>query len=237
MFKSIRQSISKSSLQTALATLALLTGHHAHAQSLFLTQAEQETSPDASQPVVLLEEVSLHFISAPETRIIKKHDIITIIIDENSSQTSSQSLNTKKESKSQASIDALVDLMQLLELRVRSGDTANTDLIDLTNKRRFKGEGDYEREDRFSARITAKVLEVKPNGTLVLEATKRIAKDQEISVLVLSGLAREEDVTAQNTILSSQLADLNIILENEGSLKDVAEKGLITRVLDSIFAF
>ncbi len=227
----------KSSLRVALVTLIALTAHHAQAQSLYLSQDEQNTTPDASQPVILLEEVSLHFISAPETRVIKKHDIITIIIDENSSQTSSQSLNTKKESNSQASIDALVDLMQLLELRLRSGDTTNTELIDLTNKRRFKGEGDYERSDRFSARITAKVLEVKPNGTLVLEATKRIAKDQEISVLVLSGLAREEDVTAQNTILSSQLADLTIILENEGSLKDVAEKGLITRVLDSIFAF
>ncbi len=225
------------SLRIALLTLIALMAHHAHAQSLYLTQAEQDTAPDASEPVILLEEVSLHYIAAPEARIIKKHDIITIIIDENSSQTSSQSLNTKKESRSQASIDALVDLMQLLELRIRSGDTLDTDLIDLTNKRRFKGEGDYERSDRFSARITAKVLEVKPNGTLVLEATKRIAKDEEISVLVLSGLAREEDVTAQNTILSSQLADLNIILENEGSLKDVAEKGLITRVLDSIFAF
>ncbi len=225
------------SLCIALLTLLALMPGHAHAQSLYLTQAERDAAPDASEPVILLEEVSLHYIAAPEARIIKKHDIITIIIDENSSQTSSQSLNTKKESRSQASIDALVDLMQLLELRVRSGDTIDTDLIDLTNKRRFKGEGDYERSDRFSARITAKVLEVKPNGTLVLEATKRIAKDEEISVLVLSGLAREEDVTAQNTILSSQLADLNIILENEGSLKDVAEKGLITRVLDSIFAF
>ena len=54
---------------------------------------------------------------------------------------------------------------------------------------------------------------------------------------MLSGVAREQDITAQNTILSSQLANLNLILENEGELKDTAEKGLITTVLDTVFAF
>jgi flagellar L-ring protein precursor FlgH len=179
----------------------------------------------------------MHYIKEPDVRVIKKHDIITIIIDENSSTTSSQKLETEKASNSSANINALVNWLQLLELRIEQGGITDTDLIDLSTSRDFAGEGDYERKDRFTARISAKVLEVKPNGTLVLEATKRIARDTETSVLVLSGLAREEDITQQNTILSSQLADLNLILENEGDLKEAAEKGLITRVLDSVFAF
>ena len=210
---------------------------NAQAQSLYISQNEQRTSPDTEQSPILLEEASMYFISSPEIRTIKKHDIITIIIDENSSQVSSQKLETEKESKSNANVKATLNLLQLLELRLSESAVSDTDLIDFTSKREFSGEGDYERKDRFSARIAATVLEVKPNGTLVLKATKRIAKDSEISILVLSGLARDEDVTAQNTILSSQLADLNIILENEGDLKKAAEKGLITRVLDTIFAF
>ncbi|MGV6814405.1 MAG: flagellar basal body L-ring protein FlgH [Phycisphaerales bacterium] len=225
-------------------TLALLSGlfmalgTQAHAQSLFLAQNTTDDE-EAQQPSSLaLAEASTYFIQAPETRTIKEHDIITIIIDENSSQVSSQKLETTKESKSKAQIDALVDLMGLLELRLREGALpSGTDLINFTSKRDFKGDGDYERKDKFSARIAATVLEVKPNGTLVLQATKRIAKDKEISYLVLSGTARDEDVTEQNTILSSQLANLNIVLENEGDLKKAAEKGLITRVLDTVFAF
>ena len=209
----------------------------ASGQSLYLTQA-QEATPEAQQPAMLLEEVSLYFIDAPEVRAIRVNDIVTIIIDENSSQTSSQKLETEKESKSNASVDAMIDLLQLLELRVRQGDTASgTNLVDFTSKREFSGEGDYERKDKFSARIAAVVLEVKPNGTLVLQAKKSITKDKEVSVLVLSGLARDEDVTAQNTILSSQLANLDLILQNEGDLKKASEKGIITRVLDAIFAF
>lgn len=219
------------------AILLPLAANAAGAQSLFLSQAQPAEATDNTQAVILLSEVSMHYLAPPEPREIKKHDIITIIIDENSSQTSSQSLDTKKDTKSNASLDAMVDWLQLLELRVRQGDTDGTNLIGLNTKRDFKGEGDYERKDRFSARITAKVLEVKPNGTVLLEATKTIARDKEVSMLVLSGLAREEDITSQNTILSSQLADLNIILENQGDIKEASQKGLITRVLDAVFAF
>ncbi|MCR9075941.1 MAG: flagellar basal body L-ring protein FlgH [bacterium] len=203
------------------------------AQSLFLTDEDRSDT----QPVILLNDVSMHFIAEPETRVIQKHDIITIIIDENSSTTSSQKLETEKESSSSANIDAMISWLKLLELRVEQGDINNVDLIDLATSREFSGEGDYERKDRFTARISAIVREVKPNGTMLVEARKTIARDTEISELVLSGLVREEDITQQNTVLSSQMADLRIILENQGDLKEAAEKGLITRVLDAVFAF
>lgn len=235
--KRIAPYIARTKLHTLLLALPLLLVTSANAQSLYLTQEDLDTTADASEPVILLEEASLYFIDAPDARVIKKHDIITIIIDESSSQISSQSLETKKDSKSDATINAMLDYMQLLELRLREGGAPSTDLISFNSKRKFIGEGDYERSDKFSARIAAVVLEVKPNGTLVLEAKKRIAKDSEISTLTLYGLARDEDVTSQNTILSSQLADLNIAVVNEGDLKKAAEKGLITRVLDTVFAF
>lgn len=203
------------------------------AQSLFLANEDRSDT----QPVILLNDVSMHFIAEPETRVIQKHDIITIIIDENSSTTSSQKLETEKESSSSANIDAMISWLKLLELRVEQGDINNVDLIDLATSREFSGEGDYERKDRFTARISAIVREVKPNGTMLVEARKTIARDSEISELVLSGLVREEDITQQNTVLSSQMADLRIILENQGDLKEAAEKGLITRVLDAVFAF
>jgi flagellar L-ring protein precursor FlgH len=212
-------------LSTAASTLS--------AQSLFLADADRGDT----QPVILLNDVSMHFIAEPETRVIQKHDIITIIIDENSSTTSSQKLETEKESSSSANIDAMISWLKLLELRVEQGDINNVDLIDLATSREFSGEGDYERKDRFTARISAIVREVKPNGTMLVEARKTIARDSEISELVLSGLVREEDITQQNTVLSSQMADLRIILENQGDLKEAAEKGLITRVLDAVFAF
>ena len=222
-------------LLSTLGVVMLLTTH-TFGQSLYLAQS-QETPLDAEQSTIFLEEASLYFIDAPEVRTIRVHDIVTIIIDENSSQISSQKLETDNKSINKASIKGALSLMDLLELRLAEGGLTDLDLIDFNGRRKYTGEGDYERKDKFTARIAAVVLEVKPNGTLVLQATKRIAKDKEVSVLVLSGLARDEDVTAQNTILSSQLANLDIILKNEGELKKAANKGFVTRILDTLFAF
>ncbi|MBO6514527.1 MAG: flagellar basal body L-ring protein FlgH [Phycisphaerales bacterium] len=211
----------------------------ASAQSLYLTTELAEDGPEATTaPVMYLEEVSLTYIPEPEVRTYQKHDIITIVIDEVSSQTSSQKLETEKESQSTVEIDAMIDLLKLLELQLNTNPRlANRTIFDASASREFTGEGDYEREDRFSARITATVIDVKPNGTLVLEAQKRIQKDDEIQTLVIAGVARTEDITNQNTVLSSQLAGLSLAVQNEGDLKDAAKKGIITEFFDTLFAF
>lgn len=208
----------------------------ASAQSLYLTAGDENLGNDSS-PYIALEDVSLMYIEEPEAKQYRAHDIVTIIIDEVSSQTSSQTLETKKESETSATINTLVDVLQLLELRLKDEAISNLDLVDVSAEREFKGEGDYDRSDRFSARIAAEVLEVKPNGTIVLQATKRISKDNEEQVLVLAGVARSDDITAQNTILSSQLANLSLAVENEGAVKKAAEKGFLTKFFDALFAF
>tara|TARA_R110002072_G_scaffold89134_1_gene199618 strand:- start:404 stop:1096 length:693 start_codon:yes stop_codon:yes gene_type:complete len=208
------------------------------AQSLYLTSGYEDGPNASTQPVLLLEDVSLTFIPEPEVRTYQKHDIITIIIDEVSSQTSSQKLETEKESSSSVEVNAMIDLLKLLELQVNTNPRLeNRTLFDATAGREFTGEGDYERKDQFSARITATVIDVKPNGTLVLEAQKRIQKDEEIQTLVIAGYARSDDITSQNTILSSQLANLSLAVENEGDLKKASEKGIITEFFDMLFAF
>ena len=226
-------------IRTCLLALCMVIAGPAMGQSLYLTADEEDPGPQVeSAPVILVEDVSLTYIPEPEIRTFQKHDIITIVIDEVSSQTSSQSLETEKESKSNVELNAMIDLLALLELQVNTNPRlANRTLFDASAKREFTGEGDYERKDKFSARITATVLEVKPNGSLVLRANKRIAKDEEIQTLVIAGLARSEDITEENTVLSSQLAELTLAVVNEGELKKSSEKGIITEFFDMLFAF
>ncbi len=223
---------------TAAAAVMAVAGQWASGQSLFLVHDHRAAeAPGVSRPVIAASQASLLWVPEPEPRVFQKHDIITIVIDEVSTQTSSQTLETERDSRTRASLNSIVDLMNLLELRLQQADTRNVSLIDFNGRRNFTGEGDYERKDRFSARITATVLEVKPNGTLVLEASKRIAKDTEIQTIVLSGVVREEDITRQNTVLSSQMANLDITSHHEGQVRDAAKKGFITEVLDALFAF
>lgn len=220
---------------TGVLTAASMTAL-APAQSLFLTDGRNPANP--GENTIELEDVSLTYIPEPEAKEFRAHDIVTIIIDEVSSQESSQTLETEKESSTSANIQTVADLVSLLELRLQeNGRIDDLDLIEFDAQREFEGEGEYEREDRFSARIAAEILEVKPNGTVVLEARKRIEKDDEIQTILIAGKVRTEDITLQNTVLSSQLADLTLSVQNEGEVRDAAKKGFLTKLFDTIFAF
>lgn len=221
----------------AIAVLAVVTPS-ALGQSLFTRPVVAPLSITGElDPSGPLRQVSMLAIAPPQPRTFKVHDLVTIIIDESSSSSSKQSLKTKKESDATVEFKALLDPLQLLETRLRAGEISNLDLIDSEAELEFKGDGRYTRTDRFTARITAEVIDVKPNGTLVLEARKRIERDKEITEIVLTGLCRLDDITLSNTVLSSQLANLVVIQHNEGAVKDAAKKGMITNLLDTIFNF
>ncbi|MCC6428800.1 MAG: flagellar basal body L-ring protein FlgH [Phycisphaerales bacterium] len=221
---------------TALAILSIPTA--ASAQSLFQRQAEVATTPDGKpDPQAPIREMSLTYTEAPPPRSIQINDLITIIIDETSKQKSEQVLDNKKDYDWAAAIKKFPSLKHMIDGELQTGDSDPVVELELGNHNKFKGDGSFERTDRFSARIQAKVIDVKPNGTLVLEASKMIASGEEKQSIVLSGVCRKEDITDANTLLSTQLADLTIITKQEGEVKDTATKGLIPKVLETLFNF
>lgn len=227
----------RSDARSALLSL-VLAGAPAIGQSLFLREfAPPVDVTGAGDPAAGVRELSLLAIDVPRPRSYAVHDLVTIIVDETSRSSLDQKLNTKKETESTADLNALVDPEQLLELRLLADEKADLSLLDLASSREFKGRGAYDRSDRFQARITATVIDVKPNGTIVLEARKQIVRDSETSTIVLSGICRREDITTSNTVLSSQLADLALSQKNEGKVPDAASRGFFTELFDTVFSF
>lgn len=196
------------------------------------TTEDGQPDPDAS-----LRAMSMMYIVVPKPKPFQIHDLITIIVDETSSSESKQSLDTKKKYDFEAILTEFPSLAHLLELQLTRGDSSPVAKALLNSDTKFKGDGKAKREDRYIARITAEVIDIKPNGTLVLESRKSIHQGAESKTIVLSGICRQQDITDANTISSSQLANLNIIEQVEGELKKTATKGFLTRVLEAIFNF
>jgi flagellar L-ring protein precursor FlgH len=88
-----------------------------------------------------------------------------------------------------------------------------------------------------SVRITAEVLDVKPNGTLVLKGRKDIQVADEFQRFVVSGVCRAEDVTADNTVLSTQLKDFDLRKTQKGSVRNATKRGWATKLLDALNPF
>ncbi len=221
-----------------LSALGFAAGTASSAAAQSLLRDDQPPIPgEILNPTAALEPVSLIAVVPPQPRQYAKHDLVEIIINQSTTYSFEQSLETDKDYDLDAELSEFPSLRHLLELQLRQGDTSPLARASAGAKKKFEGEGERESKDKLTARISALVIDVKPNGNLVVEAKETIDKDGEIKTMVLSGVCRQEDITEQNTIQSSKLANLTIRLQYEGDVSEAAKKGIIAEVLDTIFAF
>ncbi len=186
-----------------------------------------------------LAKASYSAVPLPEPRKFSRHGLVTIIIRETIENDTSATMETNKTVtyKGKVSDFPHLRLSNLLNLQTRASATDNLPALGVKMKSDFESEGKRKRKDTFTTRLTARIIDIKPNGTLVLEARKRIIDDTETLNLVLTGTCRKEDIKSDNTVLSTQLYDLNLRKHTDGQMQKSTKKGILTRVLDTIFNF
>jgi flagellar L-ring protein precursor FlgH len=240
----------KDSTMACFAATGLMTAHAAAqstpaaaedsaSSSLLVTTPASPPSPEKREDPHALRQVSMFAIAPIEPRKFMQHDLVQIIVRETSQAKSTHELDTKKNFKLDGKIPKWpnFNLTDLLNFQLRGGSGVNTPELEVDFDKDFKGKGDYKRQDDFTARLTAEVIGVLPNGNLILEARTDIKMDDEETTMKVTGICRGADITAANTVLSNQLHDLKIEKVNRGELKKSNEKGIIAKVLETVFAF
>lgn len=198
-----------------------------------LLQATMAAEPEAGQ--AKLTDMSFFAVPDPLPRTLKKHDLVTIIVREESEFKSEGTTDLKKQADLDARIDAFVRFsIDNFQLKPNVGTVPQ---VASSGTRNFKGEATVDRTDSFTARITAEVVDVKPNGTLVLQARKRIKTDEEVQQFVLTGICRAQDVNEDNTLLSTQMYDLELSKSHKGAVRDTTRRGWVPKLLDAINPF
>lgn len=184
---------------------------------------------------------SLAAIRAPEPRFFQLHDLVTIIVRESTKADADATLDTEKKVKFDGAVTAFPNLspVELLKLSLEPATFSEkgNPKLGITYNNKFEGDGNYSREDTLTARLTAEVVDIKPNGNLVLEGRKYLKNDKETLTLTLTGTCQPGDVAVNNTVLSTQLFDLRVTAEHTGELRKASKKGWITRALETIFNF
>lgn len=151
-------------------------------------------------------------------------DVVTIEIIENTSATAVAGTNTKEE------YDAGLD----------GGGSGGMDFIPLfsakgSTKSEHKGDGRTIRQGRLTGTITAKVVEVFPNGNLRIEGQKSVVINGERQLTVLSGVVRPEDIRPNNTVSSDLIADAEITFKGKGVLANTERPGFFAKIFDWLF--
>jgi flagellar L-ring protein precursor FlgH len=182
--------------------------------------------------------VSIFAVATPPPKKWAKHEVVQVIINELSAESFTQTTDFKKDYSLKAELSKFPSLSALLsEGTLADGIGSIHPGVGASGSKQSKGNGKIDRKDQVTEKISAFVVDVKPNGNLVLEARKSRSSDREVTTIVLSGTCRSEDITKNNTIQSSQLADLEVRFEHTGDVKETGEKGLIPRILEAVFNF
>ncbi len=173
-----------------------------------------------------------------DTRARGVGDIVTVRVSENSKGTKSATTDTSRKSSTAAGITdffgAPLDF-GLDKLYGNRGGFSPTVAADSSIS--FKGDGNTSRSSLLEADITARVIELLPNGNLAIEGRREIVVNNEEQIMVLSGVIRPEDISSSNTVLSTYIADARIEYTGKGILADKQSPGWFIRILDKVWPF
>lgn len=97
----------------------------------------------------------------------------------------------------------------------------------------FTGDGSSSQSNSLTGNITVFVSNVLPNGNLVIRGEKRLTLNQGDEYIRLSGIVRPEDVSPENTVESTKVANAEILYSGNGAVADSNRQGWLSRFFNS----
>lgn len=210
--------------------------------SLFRQGAVATPAASYNQPGAETRGPPLSFtaVQAPEPRKYRKNDVVTVVVQQDSESNSTGTADSKKTQDFDMAIQQFLQLA-LSQSGIPTVGTVNAPSklpeikFNYTNDR--QSDASQQRSDTMSLRLSGTIVDVKPNGTLVVEATAHINVDKEQQDYKLSGICRVADIAADNTILSTQLANLSIDKQTKGEVRDGTRRGWLNKLIDQFSPF
>ncbi len=171
--------------------------------------------------------------SNPKARRIG--DILTIKIAEASSATNKASTTTDRSSGISAQVDGFFNLEKKFPADQPFFNPFSG--VNASMGSDFEGTGATQRSGALNAYMTARVVDLLPNGNLIIEGNREVRVNAENQLITLTGIIRSRDISAENVILSTYIADARISYNGAGVLNDRQKPGWLSRVLDTVWPF
>lgn len=160
-----------------------------------------------------------------DTKARRVGDIITVILSENTNAFKKASTNTTKD------VQAVLGEPMFLGRGITGAGVALFGGA-LDGERSFKGAGDTSQSNLLRGTISVVVSEVLPNGNLMIRGEKLLTLNQGVEHIRLSGIVRPDDITPDNTVQSTKIANAMIIYGGQGAIAESNSKGWLQRIFD-----
>jgi flagellar L-ring protein FlgH len=167
-------------------------------------------------------------------RRVQLHDIISIVVDEKSEVTLNSRFNRQRMSTFKAE---LKDWIRIGTRGRLENAAANQPGINGEQTDRLQNSGQVTDQEGIRYRIAATVVNILPNGNVVLEARKSIRTDRDVWQFSLTGVIASQNIRRDMTALSENIANLDIVKSRSGKVHDSVKARWGTRLMDWLWPF
>ena len=156
----------------------------------------------------------------------KAGDLVTIVIQENQDVSNQESSDMKKGT----SLD-----YQFTNLDLKPNLFGTLPRVAGTSDDQFTGTANYTKKGKFTARVTAMVVDVLPNGNMIVNGRREIRIDLETKLIEFSGIIRRWDISPDNSVASELVANAKVAYTGTGPLTNSTNRrGIGAWVHDAI---
>ncbi len=161
-------------------------------------------------------------------------DIVTILVQENTTATKDNSTATAKASTVNSSLSSLLYSPAASGLLTQGGKLPS---ISFNGNSTFAGSGTIKNSEQIVSSVAVRVVDVLPNGNLIVEGSRQNSFASETQTVVIHGTIRQEDIMSNNTVYSYNVSDATIRIVSHGVVTDSTRKGWFHRMWDKLSPF
>lgn len=171
-----------------------------------------------------------------DQRAARVGDILTVEIEINDrAELENETIRTRN-SDENANLPNFLGLeSKLVDILPDAVNPAN--LADFGSSSSQTGSGEVDRSEIINMTVAAIVMDVLPNGNLVIQGRQEVRVNFEVRELIIAGIVRPEDISSRNTIPHSQIAEARISYGGRGQLTDVQQARYGQQLYDILFPF
>jgi flagellar L-ring protein precursor FlgH len=165
-----------------------------------------------------------------DAKAVRLHDVVSIVVTESLAASTDGQVKNSRASNASSGLTGLLGKLKT--------SNAMQNLIGMTAASGLSAQGQSTTNSSLSTTFGAEVVDVLPNGMLVVQATRQLTFSQQTQLIKLRGLVRPEDVSSQNQVQSTAMTDLELEVTGKGIVNDSTyRQNAVVRFLEKLLVF
>jgi flagellar L-ring protein precursor FlgH len=193
-------------------------------------------NPDLRRPLSL-SDTSWTYQSPEPKREIHVNDLITVNVDEKATVISGGKIDQMLQGERNWDLKSWI-IPSPHSFGIKPDpQSAGSPNIDFLVNNSYRANADLQSKEAVKFKLACHVVDIRPNGTLVLEGRRTIAVNEMNWEVSLVGSIRAEDVGPNNSVSSENVADMRLVKRETGQVRDGYKRGWVTQWLDTYNPF